>query len=66
MHSMLNKTIAAVALGALLVLAAAVPAPAVGKAAKADPVAGDIVTLRAETLVEDAVVRLHDLFDGSA
>ncbi|WP_340118623.1 flagellar basal body P-ring formation chaperone FlgA [Pelagibius sp. 7325] len=64
MHSMLNKAIAAVTLGILLVLAAAVPAPAAGKTAKTVPAAGDIVILRAETLVEDAVVRLHDLFDG--
>ena len=61
MHSKLNRTLAAFLLGALLALAAAVPAMAAGKAG---PAAGDIVTLRSDTLVEDAVVRLGDLFDG--
>ena len=61
MHSKLNRTLAAFALGALCLLAAAVPATAAGKA---DPAAGDIVILRADALVEDAVVRLGDLFGG--
>ncbi|GAB4371075.1 MAG: flagellar basal body P-ring formation chaperone FlgA [Kiloniellaceae bacterium] len=64
MHSKLNRTLAAFLLGALVALAAALPMPAAGKAAKADPLAGDIVTLRSDALVEDAVVRLGDLFDG--
>ena len=58
MHKTLIKALASLVL--CLLLAAGAPALAAGKA----KAAGDIVTLRSATEVEDSVVRLGDLFDG--
>jgi flagella basal body P-ring formation protein FlgA len=68
MPKLLHKTTRG-ALGALLGLALLLGSGAAAAAgSKADPAAPveDLVTLRAAAVVEDAVVRLSDLFDGIA
>lgn len=60
MHSLLYK---ALPFAAVALLLTAAPLAAAGSQTES-AVAGDLVTLRGSTLVEDDVVRLGDLFDG--